>query len=112
MMGRRPGGFNKRHRLGSFVQRKCQSFTEVHRIYTPSSLGGEFQEAQWETQLKPSGTKTEEQKTGTDYCPDVPPRCVATGPGHSFVGNKRLLQTSAGLQLRSNTAGDPGGSDM
>lgn len=43
-----------------------KSFTEIHRIYTPSSLTGKIQEAQWKNSLTPSGTKKEEQKTGTD----------------------------------------------
>lgn len=42
---RRPGRFKKNHILWSFVLRECQSFTEVHRIYTPSPQSGKFQEA-------------------------------------------------------------------
>jgi len=37
--GHRPGGSNKRHSFGSFIKRKCQSFTEVHTIYYTKSTG-------------------------------------------------------------------------
>lgn len=81
--------------LGHLCFVNAKTFTEVHRIYTPSSLGGEFQEAQWETRLKPSGTKNKRQERiiAQVYLPGV----LLQGQGIPLLGTKGFYKHQQGF---------------
>lgn len=99
--------------LGHLCFVNAKTFTEVHRIYTPSLPGEEFQEAQWKNRLMPSGgekkTRTHWEKN-RNWFNSVTAQ-VWYHPGQtarsewSFVRNKRRLHASARLSR------GPGGSD-
>lgn len=96
--------------LGHLCFVNAKTFTEVHRIYTPSLPGEEFQEAQWKNRLMPSGGEKKKhihtgKKTGTDLTVLLP-RCGTTqskqqGQNDPLLGTKGVYmhqQGSAGVQ--------------